>query len=129
MTGHRSGAVQRMRLYPLELISAMAVISWGVMLLNPYYNAFAVGPYREIARHMTEHTLGLIAVCFGLVALTGLLAGSRPARKFGLLLVLAFRLFSFVFVGLSSQFRATGLPDYFFWSVLAVIALVQVDRG
>lgn len=111
-----------------EVISALGVILWGVWLLNPLVLSFQqYSVYGIMARYAREEIWGTLAVTAGLIIIVGLHIHSNLARRVGLIGVIFFRAFSFVFIGIQTEFSSNGIPDFFLWTVLAIYAYWKVE--
>jgi uncharacterized membrane protein YkgB len=115
--------------HAFEIISALGVFGWGLWLLNPFVDTFAVNRnYAEMARHATENEWGIWAVVIGIVAFVGLRWKKKLLRQGAMLGALTFRTFNFLFIGLQTHFTVNGVPDFFLWMAIALLAYCEIDN-
>lgn len=112
-----------------ETMSALGVLLWGIMLLNPMETFTAFGIlYKEMARHANEITWGFGALAFGILPLAGMTFQLRPLRRIGMIGVIAYRTFTLVFVGVQSSWMAPAVADFTLWVSMAVLAYTSIDH-
>jgi hypothetical protein len=111
-----------------ETVSALGVLLWGVMLLNPTETFTFYGIiYREMAKHASENTWGFGALLIGVLSLAGMAWRVKILRRIGMIGVIAFRTFTLVFVGIQSGFLAPAVVDFCLWAAMALLAYENIN--
>ena len=113
-----------------ELVTAAGVGLWGLILLNPYSAAFSVfsASLREMEKHATENEWGAFAVFIAATCAFGLIRKVKTIRVIGLSSALAFRVFTLIFIGITTKGVSTGIGDFLLWSLIALYALYRVSN-
>ena len=111
-----------------ETVSALGVLLWGIMLLNPLETFTAYGIiYREMAKHANETVWGVGALIIGLLSLAGMMFRIKELRRIGMVGVIAFRMFTLVFVGVQSNWMAPAIIDFALWTAIAFLGYAGID--
>lgn len=107
------------------MISVGAVTLWGLWLLNPAFTfAYSKGFLAFGAIAPKEAWAGF-ALTIGVIDIIGLYRRSRFMRLVALSGVMTYRLFTLFLTIQGSHFIAPGIPDYFFWFILALAAMMS----
>jgi hypothetical protein len=122
--------MKRISMPNFEVIGAAGVFLWGIWLLNPFVETFARWSfsYVAMARWASENAWGSGAVLIGLTSFAGMALHKKPLRYAGTLGTLAFRAFTFILIGLQTNFSAQGIPDFFLWTLITLIAFYRIDN-
>ena len=121
--------VARFNRYPVGAFVALSTALFGLAMLNPYVQTFALFPtYALMARYAPENVWGLGFFSAGVLMLLGILGGLRRVHYAGALSVVGARLFMLTFVGLQTEWKANSIPDFSIWAAMALFCLVHAYR-
>ena len=117
------------RLYRLELVSALALVLFGLWMFNPWVDTFErYTNYAYLEAAAPEWAWGLGFTLFGGLALFGLGRGSVTFRRWGMLGVFTCRLFLLAAVTYQTGGTAQGVPEFAMWTLAAAWAFLLIRR-
>ena len=117
------------RLYRLELVSALALVLFGLWMFNPWVDTFErYTNYAYLGAVAPEWAWGFGFMFFGLLDLFGLGRGSVRLRRWGMLGVFTCRLFLLAAVAYQTGGVAQGVPEFAMWTLAAAWAFLLIRR-
>lgn len=113
--------LRRLLSSPTQLISAGAISSWGLQLLNPWLDDSSGRVYLALSALAPEWFWGSVFVSAGALWLAGLCCDRPRVAIVGATLTIGCRLMMLVLTGITTGWTAAGIPDFAWWVVLALV--------
>lgn len=108
---------------PVQVVAAGSMASYGLWLLNPYIDNFALQPnLRTLAALGPEWAWGLAFLASGLCWLLGMACARPGLAGLGASATLFCRLLQFCLIGSGTGWQVAGVVDFAWWVILTFLA-------